>query len=390
MKVLFVGYWGFYEGLTQATILPHLRVLSSFDHISKITFISIERTHDAKKFHLNVLKCIHVPLYSKNFRFGILNKLHDFVVFPKLMRQIVKNEKIDFVICRGAPAGALGYLLWRKSRIPYLVESFEPHAEYMLEGNVWSSYDPRYLLQGYFEKKQKQTASGLMPVSYNYERYLKSIEKLDCPIETMPCSVNIDKFKFDIQSRKSIRKKYHIDEETIVGIYVGKFGDIYYEDEAFLFFKSCFKHIDNFFLMLLCPQNVKYLNLKLAEVGFPIEKCWKGTVVHEDVAKYLSVADFAFSLHKRTEYSFAFSPIKNGEYWACGLPVIIPDGIGDDSQILKDTGLGIVIEDLGHPEKYFAQLATLIKANKQEEIRQLAVKYRNEENARNAYRKLIG
>ncbi len=83
------------------------------------------------------------------------------------------------------------------------------------------------------------------------------------------------------------------------------------------------------------------------------------------------------------------SPVKVAEYWACGLPILIPDGIGDDSQILKETGLGVVMEDLDHPEKYFHQLEALIKANRREEIRQLAIKYRNPDTVKTAYQILL-
>jgi hypothetical protein len=33
------------------------------------------------------------------------------------------------------------------------------------------------------------------------------------------------------------------------------------------------------------------------------------------------------------------SPIKNGEYWANGLPIFMPYGIGDDSRIIEENAL---------------------------------------------------
>ena len=87
--------------------------------------------------------------------------------------------------------------------------------------------------------------------------------------------------------------------------------------------------------------------------------------------------------------SYACSPIKNGEYWACGLPVITPSDIGDDSEILKESGLGIVVEDIDNPTKYFRQLEELINTNNKDEIRKLAEKYRNPDIVNKTYEKLI-
>ena len=142
-------------------------------------------------------------------------------------------------------------------------------------------------------------------------------------------------------------------------------------------------------MIILTGQPKSWINNHLKSAGFSKEEIFVDSVAHKEVFKYLNAADFAFSLIKKHKYSYACSPVKNGEYWACGLPVLIPEGIGDDSQILKETGLGVVIEDMDHPEKYFKQLEELINANKRHEIRQLAVKYRNPETTRKAYEVLI-
>ena len=57
------------------------------------------------------------------------------------------------MIAEGAPAGAMVYLLWQKTRLPFYVESFEPHADYMRESGVRRSWDPRYWFQRHREKR---------------------------------------------------------------------------------------------------------------------------------------------------------------------------------------------------------------------------------------------
>ena len=65
-------------------------------------------------------------------------------------------------------------------------------------------------------------------------------------------------------------------------------------------------------------------------------------VNQQEVVYYLLASDFAFNFHITNKFSNCFSPIKNAEYWATGLPLIIPKNIGDDSNIVENLNIGIV------------------------------------------------
>lgn len=63
--------------------------------------------------------------------------------------------KPDFILAQGALAGVLSYLVWQKTKLPFYVESFESHADYIRESGMWRDYDPRYLFQRHWENRQK-------------------------------------------------------------------------------------------------------------------------------------------------------------------------------------------------------------------------------------------
>jgi glycosyltransferase involved in cell wall biosynthesis len=378
MNILFIGYWGVHEGLTVSTSLPHLKILSTFEKVKKIIFTTIERDNLANTSIDIHEKVIHYPLFSgKNF----VDKIKDFIIFPRKLCSIVEKYNIDYIICRGAPAGALGYLVWKKIRVPFSVESFEPHAEYMLESNVWSKYDIRFILEKYWEEKQKETAKFLMPVSINYQNQLISEGINDNKIYTIPCCVNIEKFKFNIEGRINIKEKLNISASQKVGIYVGKFGGIYYDREAFVIFKKSLEYFNGkFFLIILTSDDEKKIITKLKEVDFPIENVFVSKVEHYEVPDYLSSSDFSYSLQLPKPSNLYLCPIKNGEYWANGLPILIPEGVGDDSEIIKKEGGGVIfsLETLGESliqlqNKYLSRK----REDYNEEIRNLALKYRN-------------
>jgi glycosyltransferase involved in cell wall biosynthesis len=388
--ILFIGYWSLNDGLTQSTIMPHLQALAEMDQVDQLIFTSIEREEYIEPVNLNHSKLLHIPLHSKNLKPNILNKWYDFYLFPKRLVEICKQYKIDHMICRGAPAGALGYLVFKKTSIPFSVESFEPHAQYMLDSDTWSSFDPRYIMQKYWEKQIQKHAAFLLPVANNYRQKLIQQNIQEEKILLQPCEVQLSKFTIDQKNGIEVRRQLNISEKEVVGIYVGKFGDIYWKSEAFMLFKKAEEYFGkNFKLIILTPQNAEWIKKQLEFFNIPLESAKVFKASPEEVPNFLNAANFAFSLYRPGHSKKYLSPIKNGEYWACGLPVIIPDGIGDDSQILKETGLGVVMEDIDQPEKYFPQLEKLIQANKKEEIRQMAIKYRNPNRTKEVYQEVI-
>ena len=142
MNILFLSYWGIEEGLTQATVLPHVKLLASFNEVDTVVLATIER-HET--FSSPVIEnVVHVPLVSKNHSNVLVNKVNDFVAFRRKIVQLVRLHDIKLMICRSSLAGGIGYLVHRATHIPYVVESYEPHAQYMWESGVWHRADPRY------------------------------------------------------------------------------------------------------------------------------------------------------------------------------------------------------------------------------------------------------
>ncbi|UOR03939.1 glycosyltransferase [Hymenobacter aerilatus] len=398
MRILFLGYWSLNDGLTTSTVFPHLRVLQERSDVEAIRLVTIERGAMAQAeltFAPGYLtpKITFLPLRSKPGQNVILTKIEDFTRFPdELVRQAAEFRP-DFILARGAPAGALAYLVWKKIKLPFYVESFEPHADYMLESGVWRRYDPRYLFQRHWEKKQKRLASGLMPVAENYRRQLIKEGVPAARIATVPCSVDITQFAFEDEARQRIRQRLGFASTALVGIYVGKFGGIYYDEEAFQVFRAAADQFGSGFrLIILTPDPEQEVQCKLTAAGLPSDSFFVTKAPHAEVPDYLSAADFAFATIKPAPCRLFCSAIKIGEYWASGLPVLVTPGVGDDSAIIEAEAGGAVF-DLRKPEsvrqsvQHLRQLLT--EPNLRIRIRELAARYRSLERARQAYTMLL-
>jgi len=397
MRILFIGFWGVNDPLTTSTTMPNLQILQGISTVEVIVFATVERnTDDDMSFNpaFEGNKIVFKPLISRTNQSLLLNKLDDFLRFPRELTSLVKEYKIDTIIGRGVMAGALAYQTSKKTGVRFFVESFEPHADYMLDSGVWKSYDPRYIFQSRWEEKEKKLAEGIMPVAENYRRKLIEEGVPADKIMTVSCFVNLDAFAFNSKNREYMRQKLGLQDDTVVGIYVGKFGDIYYDMEAFELFKAASDYfLDRFQLIILTPNPLEEVRAKLKQVGLNESNTFVTKAPHNEVPAYLSAADFAFAPIKPADCRQYCSPVKVGEYWASGLPVILTEGVGDDSKIIQEEGGGAIfnLERHNSVNEAIQQIDTMIHIDGyRDQVRRIAEKHRSIQQAEKAYAKFFG
>lgn len=389
MNILYLAYWGLKDGLTISTALPHVKLLEENDCIERIIFCTIEREEHLEERALS-RKVLHIPLQSSH---RYVSKICDFLVFPATISRLITQYSVAFMFCRGTPAGAIGFLVHRKINVAYAVESFEPHADYMRESGVWPRWGIRYILQKHWEKMQIKTAQYIMPVSRQYIDYLASRNVERSKMLLMPCAVNLQAFVFNEDDRLWVRQLLGIDRDTVVGIYVGKFGGMYFDDDAFFIFGRAKKHFKDFYLIVLTPEKDEVVTSRLLSNGYLPEHFHIKHVHHSDVPRYLSAADFAFATYKPGLYKRFLSPVKIGEYWASGLPVLLTDGVGDDHQIVKSMGAGAVydhvLSDLTNALVKLEKVVLEGRGKNNDSIRLIAERYRNFNENALVYEKII-
>ena len=393
MNILYLGYWNLKDPLTEATIFPNLEILENFEFISKIIFCNTERElkHPVFEPGFKHTKIEYCPIFSGPPTLGIITKIVDFIRFPKQLARVAQREHIDIVVARGAVAGSLAYFLWKTTQIPFVVESFEPHADYMEESGVWYKHGIQYFFQRKWEAAQKKHAKGLIPVAQNYRRKLLEEGVLDNRIRIAPCYINFQKFYFDEAKIKSLRKERGISESTTVGIYAGKYGGLYLEEECFELYAGAFRCFSDFQLIILTPtQFHAWVFSQVARHKLPVDRILVKSVTYEEVPEYLMMSDFAYATYK-SGYSKAYlSPVKIGEYWACGLPVILTRGVGDESEFITNKA-GVLFDpesiNVEKTDDIYRSLSNYLHTSQiRRDISLLARNYRNKSRTIDAYK----
>lgn len=392
-NILFLSYWSLREPLTAAAVFPYLRLLSKRTDVAHLHLVTVETTPDE-----------HLPSVELDMPKVIVHKIHppftrpyflakaflQFYAVYRLVRLILRH-RIDLLFAKASMAGALAYFAHRLSGVPYIVESFEPHSLYMVECGIWTRGDIRFRFASVLESLQLRTADHVMTVTHNHRDDLLAQGGDPARIHVIPSITDLDAFKPDEKARERIRHDLQIPLDAITGIYVGKFGGLYLDEEAFELFARSAKEFTPFHLIILSPSDPHIIREKVRAAGMDERTVHVLTVPHVEVPNYLSAADFAFSTIRPTPIKRYQCPIKNGEYWANGLPILTTEGISDEDKELR-IGIGgsTYRTDLADIGLAFVRIRSILQ-DPQHQLRmiELARKYRSVDIAEQVYDRIL-
>ncbi|MFZ1688184.1 MAG: glycosyltransferase [Flavobacteriales bacterium] len=390
MKILYISYWSLSDPLTPAVIYPYFPLLH--DKGAQITFYTFEVSRDkVKQAPVDFPYVEHRPIFPVSLGMGGLSKIELILRGRQALIREARRGGYDLVMAKAAMAGALAHMVHTATGLPYVVESFEPHSEYMVECGVWRRSGLRFRFAAHYEKLQVAHAKRIITVTHNHRHDLIAEGVDPSRVSVIPSITDLKRFAFDPAERARVRAALGIATDTITGIYVGKFGGLYYDQEAFVLFKRAMERFDGMRLIILSPMDKEWIMGRARQAGIPLDRVHVTSARHDDVPSYLSASDIAFSPIKPAPVKLYQCPVKNGEYWANGLPMLMTDLVADDHRLLRQ-GIGgsVFSNDMGDVGPALDTIARILAdPDHRSSIAGLARKYKSLDLAREVYATLF-
>lgn len=393
--ILVLTYWGIGDALIQTYTLPYLRIIRK--HLpegSTIRFLTLERDGGATEEKLLEEGIYHFsyPLYP----FGVKAAFSWLSNLRKLKR-LIRAKNISTIHTWCTSAGSIGWLLSKRTGVPLVLDSYEPHAEAMVETSTWKKGGIAHRTLFFLEKKQTHHAQwliGVVPAMQEYASQKYNYHGTNFLFK--PACVDPETFNLSKRKDAALLETLGL-KDKITCIYLGKFGGLYLREELFEFFKKGFEHWgEKFRVLLITSAKREEIEMLSKQAGIDPGKVISKFLSPTEVPAYIGLGDFAISALKPVPSRLCCTPIKHGEYWAMGLPVIIAANISEDSEIIASSNTGIVHNNLSPAvfEKAIEQMDTLLKTNADgslsQKIHELAVKHRNFKIADEVYKKIYG
>jgi len=398
-NILVLTNWSCSDALIQTYTLPYVRIMRKhLNEDKKIWLATLEKEPIPPLTQMDIesdlkSEAIHW-LPSSYVSFGLMAFVKRISDTLKLLFFCYQNRiKVIHVWC--TPPGVLGYLLSILTGATLVLDSYEPHAEAMVENGTWSRKSFRFKLLFQFEKWMSNKATIVISATEGMANYaLKKYNVRFKEFYVKPACVDLSLFNLNQVKSTTLASSLGI-QDKIIMVYAGKFEGIYLGVEVFDFAKIAYDYFgEDFRFLLLTSHKKEEINNYCEKASLPTHVVISKFVKHSEIASYMGLADFALTPVKPVPTKRYCTPIKDGEYWALGLPVVITKDISDDSYIIEKEGIGAVLNSLSS-ESYtnaIEQINKLIKKENRQEIRskirKVAEKYRSFEIAETVYSKI--
>lgn len=394
LRILVLTYWSFEDALVQAYTLPYVRMIGeTLPWGSTIHLVTLDpaRTRPGSTATEGYIR--HSFTYKP---FGIKGVPMIAGLVWHLYRLIIR-ERIDVVHAWCTPAGMIGYLLSLFTGRPLIIDSYEPHADAMVENGTWSAGGMAFRLLFLFERLQTKRAKVVIAAAEGMRTYaLARYGTVPLNFHVKPACVDLEQFSFRNLKNKELMHSLGL-EGKLIAVYAGKFGGIYLGQEVFDFFRVARDHWgERFHVLLLTDHPQAELDLFITSAGLSPTMFTIRFVPHADIPDHMGLADFALTPVKPVPTKRFCTPIKDGEYWALGLPVVITPHISDDSDIIEEYGIGSVVRSFDKVayQKSVREIDALLtkhdRSSLYAKIRPVAEQYRSFNIARRAYAAIYG
>lgn len=227
-----------------------------------------------------------------------------------------------------------------RARLPDIFTSVDWHGAVPEESRMGGAHENRVRFLETDERRILEVAdlnvfvSGAMARHYDQKYAVGTI-----PQVVVPCCVSDKRFP---DSKRSVDLEF--DKGSLIFSYVGSMADWQCGLEMVKLFAALHAHDNSCrFLMLVPEADHEKVRRHMASSGLPEEAVRLHSVAHDEVPKYLATADIGVLLRREDVVNAVSSPTKFGEYLAAGLPVLMTDGVGDFSDLVRRRSLGVIV-----------------------------------------------
>jgi glycosyltransferase involved in cell wall biosynthesis len=357
---VYVAYWSLRDPLCQSQSLPVLRALARRGwRVGLLTFeqeqwalAPPEREAEAAALRAEGIEWRPLTYHKEP---AVLSSLYDIVHGTWTCARLARSGRARLVHGRGTVANAVAWGASVLARTKFFDDADGPLSDEYVDAGIWAAGSVPHRATRWAESRFFAKADAAAVLSEGRRAEVAALAHV--PVEVLPCAVDMAQFVPDAAAGAARRRELGLAGTVLV--YSGKFGGWYRGDAVVDFAAAARPVLGDVSLLVLTPEDPRPFIERAQSHGL---RCLTRRARREEMPAYLSAADAGLSLRVATPSQRACSPIKNGEYLSCGLPVVTTPGAGDYSELVVRERVGVVLQgmDTGACAAAAAALAALL------------------------------
>lgn len=371
---LYVAYWSLEDPLSLSQALPVVRALAADGR--RMVLVTFEQ----RRWNLQGTKLKRtarelkkqgvswIPLrYHKRPR--VMSTVFDVLYGTWVCARIGRRYGVRLMHGRGTVAAMIAYASARACGAYFLNDADGPLSEEYADAGVWSHGSVQYRLTRRAESHLLRSADAVAVLTTRRRDAISPL--VSQGVAVVPCGVDTSHFTFRDDERHRHRAAMGL--RGTVFVYAGKGGGWYLTDAMLDFVAVARVAFDECSLLVLTNDDPEQFRQGAAARGL---YCIVRSAARGEMPGLLSAGDAGLSFVLSAPSKTAASPVKNGEYLACGLPVVTTAQIGDYSELVVRRAVGVVVSRLdatGLEEASVALARLLAQPGLRERCREAAI-----------------
>ncbi len=341
---VYITYWSLRDPLCQSQSLPYLRSLAREGYrVGMITFeqarwrLTPAQTAEQKRALASEGIEWHPLSYHKWP--PVFSTLYDVAAGTVAATTLAKRSKARVVHGRASVSSAVAAMAAKLAGVRLFVDADGPLSQEYVDAGAWKEGSLGHRITAWGERRAIELAD-VVAVLTEHRKDEISPWLFGTPVHVLPCAVDANRFRPTPERRDAIRAELGLTGTVLV--YAGKPGGWYDTEEMVAFLSAAKDVFPSLTLLVLTREDDSAFSALCRGAGIPLVT---RAVPLEEMPAYLSAADAGLCFLRPFPSKLSCSPIKLGEYLACGLPVVSTSGCGDYDQLIRDAAVGVVVEN---------------------------------------------
>ncbi len=368
-RVLFISYNGMLEPLGQTQVLPYLRVLAKRG--VRFTLLSFERAGAFEPEGVEQCEQLRRELAGRGIEWHWLRyhgrpsipaTIYDVFAGIRKAGSLVQRNKIEMVHARSHIPATIALALKKRFGTKLIFDLRGLMAEEYVDAEHWRKDSLPYRITKSAERQILAATDGIVTLTERIWPIIREWEGLRgrSPHHVViPCCVDLDRFRFDPAERMRRRQELGLADQFTL-IYSGSLAGWNLTEKMADFFANFVRRNTRAHLLWLTTGDHERVRELMKSRRIGADQYSVLAVAAAKVPSYLAAADAGLAFNKPCFSRIASSPTKNGEYLACGLPLIINTGVGDCDALVNDWRAGVLVSDF--TEDQYALAADSVEA----------------------------
>lgn len=349
-RVLYLSYDGVLEPLGESQVVAYLERLAGD---ADLTLLSFEKTADLAE--ADRVAAMRARLERAGIRWiaaryhkrpPVVSTAFDIAVGCRAARRWAREAGRGAIVhARGYVPAAIALDAKRAYGCRFLFDMRGFWVDEKVEAGHWGRGGALHRVGKYCERRFLSSADAIVSLTHAGVRELPALGDVrdGVPVDVIPTCADLDRFQPG-PSDEALRASLGLDDALVVG-YAGTLSNWYLRDETLSYLAWLSRRRPRVKVLMVTREDHGRLRADAERHGLSPDALVLTRAPFEGMPALIRLMHVGVFFIRVCFSKRASAATRLAEFLACGVPVVINDGIGDSGGIVRDGRVGVVLAD---------------------------------------------